>query len=155
MTGQALAASGANKDLRSMPDSQAPARSPAPLTGKAGAAFTNGKPSPTLGSAKIGDVDENKAVDAVGMNAVPTVNGAFSNGDKVDSRHDEAGDKGPDRDVATEEKTSTVPKRSLYVKGIPIPTTQDELKALFNSSNKARKRSSHRLWLTMRCRSPT
>ncbi|CAD6573886.1 MAG: hypothetical protein TREMPRED_000956 [Tremellales sp. Tagirdzhanova-0007] len=108
MTGQALAASGANKDLRSMPDSQAPARSPAPLTGKAGAAFTNGKPSPTLGSAKIGDVDENKAVDAVGMNAVPTVNGAFSNGDKVDSRHDEAGDKGPDRDVATEEKTSTI-----------------------------------------------
>ena len=161
LAGQALAAAGANKDktmeARPPADGLVSVKSPAPSTGKPAISATHGKPSPAPGTAKTGELNESKAVEGAEKKAdgvekaVPMVNGASSTGDKIE-RHDEGGEKGLDRDVSTEEKTSSLSKRSLYVKGIPIPTTQDELKALFDSSDKARDNKRHKLSLTTQCR---
>ena len=78
-----------------------------------------------------------KKADTAEKEMGPTLNGTSSNGEKADSIRtpDEPADKGYNRDVSIDMKGPS-PKKSLYVKGIPIPTTQDELKELFKASDK-------------------
>lgn len=86
------------------------------------------KPSDTV--KKLADVAE--------KSNGPTVNGVSNGETSSTSPLPENSDKGHSRDASTDVRASPPTKqKSLYVKGIPIPTTQDELKALFGPMDKA------------------
>lgn len=100
-----------------------------------------------------------KKIDASEKPATPAVNGASTNGDKTDSTgtHDDSSRNDHSRETSADAKPSSpVKAKSLYLKGIPIPTTQEEVKSMFPSSEDKVSCRARREGRTERCltRSP-
>ena len=140
----------ASKDRLEVKPETVTSKSPAPLGAKTPtpAAQSNGKSTPTAPANK----DRPKPVSAASAVAgKKDVTPANANGVKDEEKKEVKVDKESDNKAEGEkEKQSTdskdkegkdertpPPKRhSLYIKGIPIPTSEDELKALFPDSVK-------------------
>lgn len=107
-------------------------------SGKAAAASATSKAAASGATGKAKTAAEQKATGPADNKTAPSVNSASTNGEPTDSTPptEDAADKGHSRDASTDAKPSSPTKKSLYVKGIPVPTTQDELKALFKSADK-------------------